>query len=96
MLFIGAGEKGLSALKEALTAAPATGKVMELQMAWSRLAPLADNETAADIARKVFGDDKEGDRLRLTLEGGKALTLRLSLKAKLIDYVNQIEKAKKQ
>jgi hypothetical protein len=96
LLLLGAGEKGLSALKAALTAAPASGKVMELQLAWARLAPLADNEKAAAIARKVFGDDKDGDRLRLTLEGGKALTLRLSVKAKLIDYVNQMEKAKKQ
>lgn len=96
VMLLGAGEKGLSALKEALTAAPTTGKVMELQMALARLAPLSDNETETAIARKVFAEDKNSDRFRLTLEGGKALTLRLSVKAKLLDYVNQVEKAKKQ
>ena len=61
VMLLGAGEKGLSALKEALAAAPKTGKVMELQMALARLAPLGDNETAADIARKVFAR-QEGQR----------------------------------
>jgi hypothetical protein len=95
VLFLGAGEKGLSALKEALAAAPRTGKVMELQMALARLTPLFDDPTQAEVARQVFGDSKDGDRLRLSVEGGDALTLRLFLKAKLIDYVNRVEKAKK-
>jgi hypothetical protein len=96
VLLLGAGENGLSALKKGLSASPTTGKVMELQMALARLAPLSDDETAAAIARKVFTGDKDNDRFSLSLEGGKALTLRLSLKVKLLDYVNQVEKAKKQ
>jgi hypothetical protein len=96
VMLIGAGENGLSALKEGLTAAPAAGKVMELQMAMARLQPLANDDTVAQIARKVFADDKDSDRLRLSLEGGKALTLRLSFKAKLIDYIYQQARAKKQ
>ncbi|HTU22803.1 MAG TPA: hypothetical protein VMG10_32485 [Gemmataceae bacterium] len=97
VMFIGAGDKGLGVLKEALTASPRTGKVMEVQMALARLAPLADNQTNADIARKVFSDpSKNNDRVRITLEGGKALTLRVSMGAKLLDYVNQVEKAKRQ
>ncbi len=95
VLFLGAGEKGLRALKEALAAAPRTGKVMELQLALARLAPLFDDPTQAEVARQVFGDSKDGDRLRLSVEGGDALTLRLFLKTKLIDYVNRVEKAKK-
>jgi hypothetical protein len=96
VLLLGAGEKGLSVLKNALSAAPTTGKMIELQVALARLIPLFDDPAHADLARKVFGDAKDGDRLRLTLESGKALTLRLSVKAKLLDYVNQVEKAKKQ
>lgn len=96
VMLIGAGERGLSALKEGLKAAPATGKVMELQMALGRLAPLAEDNITANIARKVFAGDKNNDGFRLSLEGGNALTLRLSIKAKVIDYVNQVEKAKKQ
>ncbi|HEY7314996.1 MAG TPA: hypothetical protein VH643_36965 [Gemmataceae bacterium] len=95
VLLLSAGDKALDALKEALTVAPTTGKVMALQAAVARLAPLDDDKQAPQIARKVFGDDKDSDRVRLTLEGGKALKLRLSLKAKLIEYVHQISQAKK-
>ncbi|HEY7311372.1 MAG TPA: hypothetical protein VH643_18570 [Gemmataceae bacterium] len=94
-LLFAAGAKGLGTLKEALAVAPTTGKVMELQVAVARLAPLAEDKDAPEIARKVFGDDKDSDRLRVTLEGGKALKLRLSMKAKLIEYANQIGQAKK-
>lgn len=96
VLLLGGGENGLGALKEALTTTPRTGKVMELQLALARVAPLFDNAGQADIARQVFGEGKTGDRARLSVEGGKALTLRLTLKAKLFDYFNRVEKAKKQ
>lgn len=96
ILFLGAGEKGLSALKEALAAAPRTGKVMELQMALARVVPLSDDPKQTEIARQVFGEGNDGDRLRLSVEGGNSLTLRLSLKAKLIAYVYRIDKAKKE
>jgi hypothetical protein len=96
VMFLGAGEKGLAALKEVLAIAPTMGKVVDLQVSVARLVPLADNETEAGIARKVFGDDKDSDRLHLSVEGGKTLTIRLALKAKLIEYLNQVEKAKKQ
>lgn len=96
VMLLGAGANGRSALKEALTASPTTGKVLELQMALARLASMGDNETVAETARKVFAESKDDDRVRITVEGGKALTLRLSMKAKLLDYVNQVGKAKKQ
>jgi hypothetical protein len=96
VMLIGAGDKGLAALKEALTAAPTTGKVVEVQMALGRLVPLFNDPTHTDIARDVFGKAKDGDRFHLTVEGGKALTVRLAIKAKLIDFLNRVEKEKKQ
>jgi hypothetical protein len=90
-VFFTAGSRGLALLKKALAIAPVTtGKMMELQIAASRLAPLNNVRAAQDIARDVFGDDRDGDRLRLTLEGGDALKLRLSMTAKLIEYVSRI------
>jgi hypothetical protein len=89
------GARGLALIEEALAVAPATGKVMQLQVAASRLAPLAKQRVAQEIARRVFGDDVDGDRLRLTLEGGKALTLRLSMTTKLIEYTSRIGQAMK-
>jgi hypothetical protein len=77
VLFLGAGENGLSALKEALAIAPRTGKVMELQIALARAVRLFDDKKQVEIARDVFGDSKDGDQLRISVEGGDALTLRL-------------------
>jgi hypothetical protein len=68
---------------------------MQLQVAASRLAPLTQERVAQEIARNVFGDDLDGDRLRLTLDGGKALTLRLSMTTKLIEYTSRIGQAVK-
>jgi hypothetical protein len=95
-VFLAMGDKGLDAIKQAAAIEPANGKVMELQVAIARLAPLSDDKKAVEIARAVFRERKDDDRLHVTLEGGKALTLRLSVKAKLLDYINRIEKAKKQ
>jgi hypothetical protein len=96
VLLLSAGDKGLSALKEALSVTPTTGKVMELQVSLARLVPLFDDQTQKEIARKVFSDNKDGGRVRVTLEGGQALTLRFVLQAKVFDYLNQVGKAKKQ
>ena len=94
-LLVAAGVNGLDILKEALAAAPVMGRLMELQMAIAKLAPLAGDKEAVEIAREVFRDDKDGDRLRLTLEGGDALKLQLSMKTKLIEYANRVGQAKK-
>lgn len=91
---IGAG--ALETLKEAVAIQPTNGKVMELQVAVARLAPLSQDKSSVEIARQVFGDAKNSDRFHVTLQGGQALTLRLAVKAKLLDYVNRVEKAKKQ
>ncbi len=82
-LLVGLGDKGLSGVKEALAAEPKASKVMELQMAMSQLAPLMvkDNKSAPEVAKKIFADDKDSDKLRISIEGGKVLKLRMALKA---------------
>jgi len=96
-LLVVLGEKGLSALKDALATEPKASKVMELQMSMSRLAPLMvkDNKSAPAIAKKVFAKDKDGDKVRLRLEGGPMLKLRLSMKAQLMAFVHELHQAKK-
>jgi hypothetical protein len=89
-VFVAAGASGFGALKEALAVAPGPGKVLDLQVSLAQLAPLAPEKEVVNIARRVFSNDKDGDRLRLTLEGGGALKLRLSMKTKLVDYLYQI------
>jgi hypothetical protein len=92
-MLIAAGANALDAIKDALAVAPVMGKVLDAQIAVSRLAPLAKNEQAGEIARRVFGDDRDGDRIRVTMEGGKAMTLQLAMKTKLIDYFSRIIQA---
>jgi len=95
LLLFSGGDNGLELLKEALAIGPTKSKVWELQMSLARVAPLFHDSTHGDIARKVFGDDKDGDHIYASMEGGEALTLHLSLKAKLIDYLIRVGKAKK-
>jgi hypothetical protein len=91
-VFVAGGAEGLDALKEALAAAPATGKVMDLQISVSRLAPMAREKAIGYIARSVFGDGLDSDRFRLTLEGGKALKMRIAMKTKLIEFIGRVSR----
>jgi hypothetical protein len=96
-LFVAVGEKALDALKEALAVAPKPGKLVQLEMSLSRLAKALGvvNPAASEAARKAFADDKDADRIRLTLEGGPALQLQLNVKAPLITFFSELDKARK-
>jgi hypothetical protein len=96
-LLVGAGEKGLEALKEVLAAGPRAGKVFEFRMAMSRVAPLMvkDNKDAPEIARKAFAKDKDADKIRITVKGGKALEVRMAMKSQLVAFFSMLEEAKK-
>jgi hypothetical protein len=96
-LFVATGEKAVDALKEALAVAPGPGKLVQLEMSLSRLtkALAAATPGAAEAAKKAFADGKDADRVRLTLEGGPALQLRLTVKAPLITFFSELDKAQK-
>jgi hypothetical protein len=96
-VLVALGDKGLSALKEALAATAKAGKVMEVRLALSQLAPLLakDNKSAPAIAKEVFAKDKNSDKIHVSVEGGKALKVRLAMKAKLVEFFAKLEEAKK-
>jgi hypothetical protein len=96
-LLVSMGQEGLSVLKEVAAAGPKTGKVMEFRMSVARMAPLMeeDNKGATEVARKVFAKDKDGDKIRVTIEGGEALKVRLSMKAQLVAFFSQLDQNKK-
>jgi hypothetical protein len=93
-VLLAVGADGLGVLKDDLTVAPAMGKVMDMQFAVSRLTPLSKDRKgeAKEIARRVFTDERD-DRFRMTLEGGKAMKLRLAMKTKLIEYFSRVGQA---
>ncbi|HWG45393.1 MAG TPA: hypothetical protein VN688_21700 [Gemmataceae bacterium] len=95
-LLVGMGDKGLSALKEAVAAEPKASKVMEFEMALSQFAPLMvkDNKSAPAVAKKVFADGKDNDKVRISIEGGKVLKLRLSIKGQAVTFFNELQQKK--
>jgi hypothetical protein len=102
-LFVTGGEKGLEAIKEAAGLEPKAGRLAYLKLSMARLVPLmgldnqagADREAAEAAARKAFAKNKEGDRVRLTVEGGSALTARMSLRTELVTFFSLMDEAKK-
>jgi hypothetical protein len=96
-LFLTAGEDALPAIKDLITVSPQTGPALKFDMSFARSAQLMvkENKAAPDVAKKVFAKDPTGDRLTLTLEGGKELKLRLVGKATLIAFFLELEEAKK-
>ena len=94
-LLVSGGAKGLEAIKEVVTAGPATGKILQLDVAVSRIAVrMADeHKEAPAIAKRVFkGDD---DTIHITLEGGDSLKLSLNMKAQLVKFFAELGEAKK-
>jgi hypothetical protein len=95
-LFLAGGEKGLEALKEALGTAPKPGRIAQAELAAARVAPLLEKENkgAVEAAKKAFGNDKDSDRVRVTVEGGDALRLRLAVKTGLVKFLGLLDAQK--
>jgi hypothetical protein len=93
-LLLSAGDHGLEAIKEAIdqagkgatgTAAASAPIVLDLSVA--RLAPLSpeNREQVVAAAQKVFtGADKDKDRIRVTVQGGDGLNVRLEMSALMV------------
>ncbi len=92
---LGAGGPGaLEAIKSAATAGAAPGKIFRMEVAIARVAKLVENNKEAPaVAKRVLkGGD---DTVRVTLEGGEALKLSLTMKAQLVRFFTELEEAKK-
>jgi hypothetical protein len=95
-VFLSLGEGGLTAIKDAITAEPKAGKAMEMDLAMGRLARILgkDQEDAIAAAKKAFAKAKTGDRLSITLEGGKSLKFHGGMKAQLVTFFTLVSEAK--
>jgi hypothetical protein len=93
-LFIAGGDNGLAALKEALVAKPATAPLLRFDVSLARLASVMGKKKVdpQEAAHKIFsGDDKDNDKIHLTVEGGKTLKIRLDLKTPVIKFMRLID-----
>ncbi len=95
-LVVAAGEGGLSALKEALAAQPKTAPPLQIEMSVARLVALMGKEHNREprrVAQEAFGDSaKNNDKLRITIEGGKALKVRLEMKSSVVKFISLVDK----
>jgi hypothetical protein len=91
------GADGLNAMKGAVALKPQKGKAISFEMSLARMAPLMEKETpgATKIAEEAFGKLQDADKIRLTLEGGNSIKLRLSMKAQIIKFGVLMDEAKK-
>jgi hypothetical protein len=95
-LFLAAGKDGLAAIKAAAAAAPKAGTAFRAEVALAALAPLlAQQHKAAPEAAKESFKEAGSDRVVVTLEGGKALRLRATMKAPVVGFFGRIQKAEK-
>jgi hypothetical protein len=95
-LFIAAGKDGLAALKEAAAAPPKAGPALRAEVAMGPLAPLLaqQHKSAPEAAKEAF-KGAGGDRVVVTLAGGKSLRLRATMKAPVIHFFALIQQAEK-
>ena len=93
-ILLARGEGALDALKEAATATPKAGATVQLEASLSRLSTGASNQLpgAADAAKKAFKDGKK-DKIRLVLEGGPSLTVKLSMDAPVVTFSALVQEA---
>lgn len=92
------GPDGLKIIKEAMSAQPKAAPVFHFEMSLARLAPVLvknaeQQKKIVAIADKVFGK-KGNDRLRIDVEGGKALKASFYLDAPVLQFITLAEQSK--
>jgi hypothetical protein len=95
-VLVAAGPGGLDAIKSAATAAPAAGKILQVDVAAAKLAATkhmtAEHKDAPEIGKRVFkGGD---DAIRIAFEGGENLKLSLRMKSQLVKFFAELAESK--
>jgi hypothetical protein len=95
ILFAG-GEKSLSLINEALSSSSKLGPIFEFEIAFNKAAGLLTKEfpDAVEVAEKIFKENPNSDKLRVTLEGGKELSLKMSMKSTVLTFFKAADNAK--
>jgi hypothetical protein len=92
-IFVAGGERGLEALKNALNIEPRTSPQVVVEASVASLAPLAahgDKKAGTELHKAVeasFKGEKDADKIRFSLEGGKALKARFAMDAAVVKFI---------
>jgi hypothetical protein len=90
------GEDALDAIKEAAKAKPTAGQPMRLTIAAARLAPLmAKEQKEAPAAAKKAFTAPGSDQMRLSIDSGDKLEVKLSIKTAVLAFASYLDQAKK-
>jgi hypothetical protein len=91
--FVAVGEGALEAVKEALKADPKVIRPLQFEVSVAHLAEAMAKEQpeAPKAAAKAFGKDKDGDKIRLTLEAGHELKVRFVMKTPVLHFFHLLE-----
>jgi hypothetical protein len=93
-LVIGVGAGALDAVKAALKAKPGLAPPVSYEIELAHLlSVLPKDEAASKAAEKAFGKGSPG-RLRLTLEGGKTLQVRLVTQLSVVEFFGELVRLK--
>ncbi len=97
-VFFSLGEDGLAALKDVLGVKAKVGSVMRMEVSMLRMAPLMafQQKHAPKAVEEAFAKNKGGDKMFITLEGGKELRLRLGIKGAFLRLISLLDKAEKE
>jgi hypothetical protein len=97
-LLIAGGEDALPALKAAIASKGKPGPIMQAQVSMARLAEVMalQQKAAPGAAAEAFGKQKGDDRMVLSLEAGKELRLRLSMKAAVVKFFAALDRLEKE
>ena len=95
ILFAG-GEKSLSLVNEALSSSAKPSPIFEFEIAFNKAAGLLTKEfaDAVEVAEKIFKENPNSDKLKLTLEGGKELSLKMSMKSTVLTFFKAADGSK--
>jgi len=86
--FLAAGDGGLDVLKSALTSKPKEGPQFQFEASIKRLQPALerDNKEVAKFIEAAFGKGADNDKIRFSVEGGKALRMRFSVRTEVVKF----------
>jgi hypothetical protein len=90
------GDGALASLKDALSAKPGVAPVVQFEMSISRFAKVMalEDPDIAKAAKEAFASGKTNDRVRMTLEGGKTLRTRFTVKSDVLRFFGEVGKLK--
>ncbi len=92
-VFLTLGQNALPALKEALKVEPTVARPIQFELSVRRIADALAGEKpeAPKAAAKAFGKDPDSDKIRLVLEAGKELKLRIVMKTPVLTFFHLLE-----